>query len=120
MYSIYFYKNASGEEPVADYMLELKKKNDKDSRIKLRKLQEYLQVLATYGYSVGEPYVKKIRDEIYELRPSGNRVFFVAWNGSCYVLLHVFQKKTQKTPKREIEQAERELEAVKKRDVWHE
>lgn len=44
---------------------------------------------------------------IFELRPLMDRILSAAWNGSGFVLLHVFMKRTQKTPQREIERAER-------------
>ena len=36
----FFYKNAQGVEPVAEYVRELAAKSDKDSRIKLNKIRE--------------------------------------------------------------------------------
>ena len=39
-----------------------------------------------------------------------NRILFAGLVDGKYILLHQFPKKTQKTPKREIEQAKRELE----------
>ena len=55
-------------------------------------------------------FVKHIIDGIYELRTSfeGNifRTFFIFDDGNVVVLLNGFHKKTQKTPRREIEKAE--------------
>ena len=54
-------------------------------------------------------FVKYIEDGIYELRTSfeGNifRTFFIFDKKSIVVLLNGFHKKTQKTPRREIEKA---------------
>ena len=54
-------------------------------------------------------FVKHICDGIYELRTeyAGNiyRVFFIFDEGEIVVLFNGFQKKTQKTPQREIEKA---------------
>lgn len=47
-----------------------------------------------------------IEDDIWELRPGDNRVFYFFYDKEGkFVLLHHFKKKTQKTPKREIERA---------------
>lgn len=46
-----------------------------------------------------------------------NRILFAGWVGGAFVLLHCFVKKTQKTPKREIEQAKRELADFKERET---
>ena len=54
-------------------------------------------------------FVKHIREGVYEIRVkhSGNtyRVFFIFDDGNIVVLFNGFQKKTQKTPEREIRQA---------------
>lgn len=115
MYEIVFYKTEKGEEPVFDFIRQLAAKKDKDSRINHNKIQEYMQVLATYGTRAGEPYVKHIDGEIWELRPIRNRIFFAAWANESFVLLHHFMKKTQKTPQKEIEQAKRELDDFRER-----
>lgn len=67
MYKIYFYKDKRGKQPVYDYLLELKSKNDKDSRIKLNKHNDYLQALAEFGLKLGEPYIKHLQGDIWEL-----------------------------------------------------
>ena len=115
MYEIYFYRDRSGKEPVLDYMRALSRRNDKESRINLTKIREYVKVLSEKGTRAGEPYMKHIDGEIWELRPVRNRVLFAAWHQGGFVLLHTFVKKTQKTPPREIEQAKRELKDLKER-----
>lgn len=117
LYKIYFYKDKHGKEPVVEYMLELKKKKDKDSRINLNKIQDYIKILEKYGTQVGEPYIKHLTGDIWELRPLRNRILFVGWHNGTFVLLHTFIKKSQKTPKREIEQAKRELADLKERGL---
>lgn len=109
MHKIHFYKTKDGSRPVADYIIELKTKSDKDSRIKLNKIQDYINALSKYGLQLREPYIKHLDGEIWELRPLRDRILFVAWHDGSFVLLHQFMKKTQKTPVREIEKAKREL-----------
>ena len=46
--------------------------------------------------------------DIWELRPGNNRVLFFYHKDDTYVLLHLFRKRTQKTPRSEIEKAKRE------------
>lgn len=116
-YNVHFYRNEQGEEPVRDYLNELVKKKDKDSRIKLNKIRDYVKILRIYGTRAGEPYVKHIDGDIWELRPLRDRIFFVAWINDSFVLLHQFMKKTQKTPKREIKQAQKEYEDLQKRGL---
>lgn len=109
MHEVVFYKDKNGKEPVLEYIRQLSKKKDKDSRIKLNKIQDYIQILSEYGTQTGEPYIKHIGGDLWELRPLRDRIFFAAWINGSYVLLHHFMKKTQKTPISEIDQAKKEL-----------
>lgn len=99
MYKIYFYRDKRGRQPVYDYLMELASRKDKNSR---------MQALAEFGLQLGEPYIKHIKDNIWELRPLRDRSLFAVWENNSFVMLHCFMKKTQKTPKTEIAQALRE------------
>lgn len=120
MHEIYFYREKNGKQPVADYIRELAGRADKDSRIKLHKIQDYINALSEYGLQLREPYIKHLDGEIWELRPLRDRILFVAWYNGGFVLLHHFMKKSQKTPAREIEKAKRELSDLKERGMDHE
>ncbi len=109
MYQVVFYKDKNGKEPVLEYLQTLRGKNDKESRIKLTKINDYIQALSMYGTRIGMPYVKHLEGEIWEIRPTRDRILFAARYEGGFVLLHHFVKKTQKTPKREIERAKRAL-----------
>ena len=56
-----------------------------------------------------EPYVKHLEGPIWEMRMKGKdgiaRAAYVTARGSRVVVVHVFSKKTQKTPRREIDKA---------------
>lgn len=120
MHKIFFYKDKNGREPVWEYLKELMSKKDKNSRIKANKINDYIEILGQYGTQVGEPYIKHLDGEIWELRPLRDRILFVGWINGSYVLLHQFTKKTQKTPAREIEKAKRELADLIERSVKYE
>ncbi len=109
MYEIHFYRDKNGKEPVKEYIAKLAAKKDKDSRIKLNKIMDYVKALSVYGTRVGEPYIKHIDGDIWELRPLRDRILFAAWDGNGFVLLHVFMKRTQKTPQKELKRAKRNL-----------
>ena len=72
------------------------------------KVQYGLLLLKTQD-RLPKKFVKLIRDGIYELRTEygGNiyRVFFIFDDGKILVLFNGFQKKTQKTPTKEIDKA---------------
>lgn len=122
MFKINFYKDAAGRQPVKEYLDSLQKAADtsKDSRIKLKKIVEYIDILSQNGTRAGIPYVKHIDGDLWELRPLRDRIFFFCWQGDHFILLHHFLKKSQKTPKREIEQAKRNLKDFIERSTHHE
>ena len=117
MYKIIFYHDKNGYEPVNAYIEGLSARKDKDSRIKRNKIRECIRALQEYGTRAGEPYMKHLEGEIWELRPLRDRILFAAWVGDSFVILHHFVKKTQKTPQREIDKAIRELEDFRRRKL---
>lgn len=118
MYKIHYYKDKNGRQPVADYIDELSKRKDKDSRVKLKKIKECIDALSLEGLKVGEPRIKHLDGEIWELRPLRDRILFVAWKeDGGFMLLHQFMKKTQKTPPREIDKAKREYKDMLERGL---
>ena len=68
-----------------------------------------------YGLTLGEPYIKHIDSDIWELRPIRDRILFTSWYNNKFILLSVFTKNTQKTPRKEIEKAKRLLKDYIKR-----
>ena len=110
MYDIIFYHDKNGKSPVLDFIVDWTSKHGKDARINANKVNDYIQALATYGTYIGEPVCKHLDGDIWELRPLSNRILFAGLVNGKFVLLHQFTKKTQKTPKKEIEQAKKELE----------
>ena len=121
MYEIYFYEDKDGKSPIYEYIEDLSRKTDKSSRINLNKIQDYIRVLREHGKTAGEPYMKYIDGDIWELRPIRGRIFFAGWTNNGFILLHHFQfKKTQKTPKHEIDQAKRNLADIRERSKRNE
>ncbi|MCL2579551.1 MAG: type II toxin-antitoxin system RelE/ParE family toxin [Oscillospiraceae bacterium] len=112
MFKVKFYEDKQGNKPIVEYLSALRKKaaTSKNERIKLKKISEYIEVLKEHGTRAGEPYVKHIDGDIWELRPTDDRIFFFYWKDNLFILLHHFEKSTRKTPLREIEQAKRNME----------
>lgn len=118
MYKVITYKNRAGNDEIADFIQDLNSKmeTDKNARIRYKKIMEYIGQLQTYGVAAGKPAIERITDtELWELRPIRDRIFFAYWKDNVFILLHHFFKKTQKTPQREIKQAERNLKDFRER-----
>ncbi len=109
MYQIEFYADADGYEPVKEFLtnLQAKRHSDKTARILSQKILTHIRVLQEYGTRAGLPYVRHLDGDIWELRPQPERVLFFQCLNNKFVLLHHFRKKSQKTPKREIDCAKR-------------
>ncbi len=64
-----------------------------------------------------EPYVKHLEGPVWEMRMKGRdgiaRAAYVAASGKRVVVVHIFAKKAQKTPRREIEMALRRAKEMK-------
>jgi phage-related protein len=112
VYEILFYEDTDGNRPVENFIDELDAltSTNKDARIQLEQIIYCLSRLENMGTRSGEKFTKKIKGDIWELRPGYNRILFFGWNGNQFVLVHHFRKSTQKTPAREIAIAERRME----------
>jgi phage-related protein len=75
------------------------------------------ELLESYGLQhVGMPHVRPIEGKLWEMRMQGRdgiaRAIYAAMQGRTLLVLHVFVKKTQTTPRAAIEAARKRLEAL--------
>lgn len=106
-YSIEFYEKANGKSEIWDFLEKLrqKSKSSKEARIQYKQILLYIQLLQDNGTILSENITKHIVENIWELRPGYNRIFYFLHDKDKFILLHCFRKKTQKTPHREITKA---------------
>lgn len=77
----------------------------------ISKVLRTIDLLELFGNRLGMPHSKKIFSNFYELRIRGVqeiRIFYIFRNRKI-LLLHLFVKKTQKTPFREITLAQERI-----------
>jgi phage-related protein len=72
------------------------------------------ELLEAFGpRQVGMPHVRHLEDKLWEMRLTGRdgiaRAVYVARTGQRLTVLHVFIKKTQKTPRKALETARNRL-----------
>lgn len=112
MWEIDYYEKENGNIPVVEFLDSL------PNNMSAKTLRT-IDLLASAGTALKEPYVKHIEGPIWELRTQfGNditRVFYFASCGNRFVLLHGFLKKTQKTPPREKKLAKTYYEDYERR-----
>ncbi len=73
--------------------------------------------MVALGPNLGEPHTKAFGDGLFELRLKGAegiaRIFFCALIGKRIVMLHSFIKKSDRTPKRELDVAQTRLKELR-------
>ena len=109
-YNIIFYEKENGESEIWDFLEKLRCKsvNSKDARIQYNQILLYMELLKNNGTHLPKNITKHIEENIWELRPGNNRIFYFFCDNNSFVLLHCFRKKSLKTPKREILKAKSE------------
>ena len=109
-YNIIFYEKSNGTSELWNFLESLRKKanTNKDARIQYRQAALAIELLQHNGTQLPDTITKHIVEDIWELRPGHNRIFYFCYDGDSFVLLHSFRKKTQKTPRHEIERAKSE------------
>ena len=74
------------------------------------------ELLEEFGLDLRMPHSRAMGGGLFELRPKGRegiaRVFYCMKLGRRIIVLHSFIKKTQETPKREVEIARRRQKEV--------
>lgn len=83
------------------------------------KLDHIVRLIEEFGLNqVHEPYVKPIRDKLWEMRLTGRdgiaRALYVTAKDRRIVVLHAFHKKTRKIPRTAVETALSRMKEVNK------
>ncbi len=108
-----FYLEDDGTSPVEQFLDRL----DLKTRARFQWSMEQLRVR---NVQAREPLVRHLEGELWELREESRtniyRVVYLFFAGRRIVFLHGFQKKTQKTPRQEIEAARRRFHNFLTRD----
>jgi phage-related protein len=105
-----FYVTAAGTKPVREWLLELSRA---DRRVVGKDIQK-----VEFGWPIGMPYCRGLGTKLWEVRsdlPGGRitRVIFSIVGGEM-ILLHGFEKKSQKTPAHDIELASKRRREIMK------
>jgi phage-related protein len=98
--SVRFFRTEAGNEPVREFLRELSQTDRKIIGTDIKEVQ--------FGWPLGIPLVRKMEKDLWEVRShlEGRiaRVLFSLIDGHM-VLLHAFIKKTQKTPRSDLDTA---------------
>ena len=109
MYCIDYYKNDKGKCLYDEAIIELKQNGCKSE---IKKIEHSIELLKKFGDKLlmNAEHAKKIEYDLCELRPFPNRVLYYHCRfNNKYVILHIFKKKTNKTPIDEIKKGIKEI-----------
>lgn len=115
---IFYCKQQSGRAPVKEFIEKLEIKD----RAKVLACFKSVEEL---GFNCPRVQFRQIRGQLWEIKikavNGSYRIFYVCLRGEALVLLHSYQKQSQKAPKKEIETAEeRMLEVLKNEQDYFE
>ncbi len=102
------FESTRGEMPVEEFIRSL----DESA---ISKISHGSDLLEKHGPILGMPHSKKLTQDLYELRIRGKQEIRIIYGfiGKKIYLLHGFKKKTQKTPAKEIEIAQKRFDDLK-------
>lgn len=106
--NVVFFKTDRGNEPVREWLLSLSKADRKAIGDDVLKVQ--------YCWPLGKPLVGSLASGLWEVRSRlDDRIARIAFcvESDTMVLLHGFIKKTQKTPKHELDLAIKRLNELR-------
>ncbi|TCM69742.1 phage-related protein [Acinetobacter calcoaceticus] len=110
--TVLFYKSESGNEPVRDWLKDLPVVDKKAIGADIKTVQ--------FGFPIGMPLVRKMDTDLWEVRSRISngiaRILFTV-HGNLMVLLHGFIKKSQSTPKTDLELTKQRLQQFKR--IYH-
>lgn len=103
-----FYATPAGARPVREWLLQLSKEDRRAIGIAIQKVE--------FGWPLGMPYCRSLGHGLWEARADlrGARIARVIFwiSGAEMILLHGFEKKTQKTPRHDIELARKRKQEI--------
>ena len=103
-FQVEFYETEDGRTPTQEFLDSLEPKMN-------AKMVGLMEILEEKGYSLREPYSAPLEDGIFELRAvqgsNISRALFFFYVEGRIVITHGFIKKTQKTPRAQIELAKK-------------
>jgi|SRR5919109_4647819 phage-related protein len=105
-----FFRSSTGNEPVRDWLLALSKADRKTIGVDISTVE--------YGWPIGMPACRPMGQRLWEVRSDLGknriaRVLFCVSEGHM-ILLHGFVKKTQKTPKADLDIARERMKELEK------
>jgi len=104
-WTVLFYADPRGREPVREWLEELARRAPKEYGT----VRHHLDLLEEFGVLLGAPFTRQLDGRIRELRPGPWRITYFVDPKRRFVLLTSFRKTGRTTDRREIARARRAL-----------
>lgn len=82
----------------------------------LANLLHILELIEEFGANLGKPHTAPLGADLFEIRAKGKegigRCLFCTQKGQEIIILHSFIKKTQQTPKKDLDKARKRLKEL--------
>ncbi len=108
MFRVYQFTTSSGRQPVDEFI-------NKQSEATQTKIDEVIHYFKQHGFHLETNFLRRMSGtkDLWELRAEHQskhyRLFLAKIDDRAAVLLHAFIKKTPKTPRKELQTAEKRL-----------
>ena len=106
---IVFYKTFSGRCPIEEFIEDLPREDQ-------ARFTDVYRGIVQFGFDCPRVEFKPLRGKLWEIKfkaPSGGyRVAYIVIEGDKMIWLHVFKKKTQKTPLEDLELALKRMKEI--------
>lgn len=106
---ILYYETQPDKSPIEVFIDDLRNKKAQ------AKIIRSFELLEKFGLAVGLPHIRKVGANLWELRVifAGNQYRFLFFPAAerQFVIVHAFQKKTRKLPRRDVELAIKRMKA---------
>ncbi|MBD3376623.1 type II toxin-antitoxin system RelE/ParE family toxin [candidate division KSB1 bacterium] len=105
---VIFYKTETGNEPVREWLQSLRHEEKKAIGEDIKTIQ--------FGWPLGMPLIRKLESDLWEIRSRlKNRTARILFSiiEDNMILLHGFVKKSQKTPKQDIQLARKRIQNIR-------
>ena len=100
-YKIIFYEKENHETPTLDFLeaLRIKAQKSKNARIQYKQAVLYIELLKKNGTFLPDNITKHIEENIWELRPGNNRIFYFFHEQETFRTTTYFHEKKQQNTK---------------------
>ena len=85
------------------------------------KFEAIRDAMLEHGPDIGMPFTRAMGKGLFEMRAKGQagiaRGFFCTVSSRTIIILHIFVKKTESTPQKELQLAKKRMKEVKNYDI---